>query len=83
MLWLQVALGADGGLAKAVKVGDRVRHCGTRQWGRVLEVRPQADGTAELRVEREVVHGFDIAGEGWWATYHIAEHEAGRGCADG
>lgn len=75
MSWLQRALGVDGGLAKVVKVGDRVKHGGTKQWGKVLQVVPQSDGTAELEIQREVVHAWDYDGTGWWATYHISEHE--------
>ena len=65
-------MGLDGGLAKRVKVGDRVRHYNTEQWGVVLRVVQQSDGTAELLVEREPGTGFcGFTGQGWWATYHI------------
>lgn len=73
--WLQVALGADGGLAKTVKVGDRVKHIGTKQWGKVLRVVQQPDGTAELEIEREVAQPWHDGGTGWWATYHVLEHQ--------
>lgn len=69
-------MGADGGLAKKIKVGDRVRHFNVKQWGKVLEVHPQHDGTAELVVEREVKDKYDTAGKGYWATYHIDQYEA-------
>ncbi len=62
--WLQAAMGVDHGLAKAVKVGDRVRHSNTRQWRKVLEVHQQSNGTAELRVQREFRHEHDFKGEG-------------------
>lgn len=71
-------MGLDRGLATRVKVGDRVRHFNTRQWGDVLEVRPQSDGTAELRVKRDPNSpgaGMKFDGEGWWATYQIDEYE--------
>lgn len=74
--WLQAAMGVDHGLAKVVKVGDRVQHSNTGQWGKVLEVLQQHDGTAELRVQREVRNEHDFEGEGWWATYHVGRHEA-------
>lgn len=75
--WVLRAMGVDHGLAKIVKIGDRVQHCNGGQWGKVLEVRPQSDGTAELRVLREVRHEHDFKGEGWWATYHCKDHHAG------
>lgn len=74
--WVLAAMGSDRGLAKTVKVGDRVEHRGTKQWGKVLEVKPQPDDTAELRVDREVGGPFDAKGEGWWASYQTRGHEA-------
>lgn len=72
---MRALMGADGDLAKIVKVGDRVRHFNVKQWGRVLEVHPQPDGTAELVVEREVSDAYDRPGKGQWATYHIDQYE--------
>jgi hypothetical protein len=73
---MRAMMGMDGGLARVVKAGDRVRHFNTRQWGHVLRVVPQHDGTAELEVEREHAAGTRSAqGTGWWATYHIDEYE--------
>lgn len=66
------------GIAELVKVGDRVRHGNTKQWGTVLEVKPVAPGYAELRVDREqhTAHGdAGIAGQGWWGTYHVDQHD--------
>jgi hypothetical protein len=72
--------GTDGGLATVVKAGDRVRHFNTGQWGKVLQVVPQHDGTAELEVEREQTPGaFCFEGKGWWATYHIDKYEPAAG----
>ena len=75
MAWLKLALGNDGGLAKIVKLGDRCRHIGTKQWGVVLEVHPQRDGTAELVLEREKRFPGDDEGRAYWATYHIGDYE--------
>lgn len=60
----------------AIKVGDRVKHYGTKMWGTVLEVVPQLDGTSELKVQRD--EPFIPGGNNdptWWATYHIGWHE--------
>lgn len=70
-----VEIPIDGGLAKIIKVGDRVKHGEIKQWGKVLQVVPQPDGTAELEIEREADHQSHYHGKGWWATYHISEHE--------
>ena len=59
-----------------VEVGDRVRHRGTKQWGTVLEVVPQRDGTSELHVKRDLPRfEGDFTGDGWWATYHCDRRE--------
>lgn len=71
---LKCLMGYDAGLASIVKVGDRVRHGNTGQWGEVLEVVLQRDDTAELRVQREKVNEHDFDGQGWWATYHVDGH---------
>lgn len=73
--WLTAALGLDGGLADKVKVGDRVRHRGTRAWGIVLQVLPQMDKTAELEVRYEKPNEWSERQTTWWATYHISEWE--------
>ena len=51
--WLRLALKIDDGLASVVKIGDLVQHqhCNGGQWGRVLRVVSQSDGTAELQIE--------------------------------
>ena len=64
-------------LPKIIKPGDRVRHFNTRQYGIVLEVIPQRDGSAELRILRDPSTGTST-GEGQWATYHIDQHQPGR-----
>jgi hypothetical protein len=71
--WLRPMLGADDGLGKHVQVGDLVQHRNGGQWGRVLQVVPQRDGTAELEIERikRPECEWDYDGIGWWATYHI------------
>lgn len=67
--------GHDFGLADTIAVGDRVRHYGTKQWGTVLEVMPQRDGTAELKILRDPPRFTgDSEGETQWATYHCGEH---------
>jgi hypothetical protein len=73
--WVARAMGVDHGLAKVVKVGDLVQHCNGGQWGKVLRVIPQGDGTAELEIERikRPENQWDTGGTGWWATYHIRE----------
>lgn len=73
--WLLPLMRADQGLSKCVKPGDRVQHRGTKQWGEVLEVVPQRDGTSELRILREHLQPWQDKGEGWWATYHIGDYE--------
>lgn len=76
------ALGVDFGLNTVVKAGDRVKHCNAG-WGLVLEVVPQSDGTAELRVERLRLNEREFLGkpresnEGWWGTYHCVDHDPG------
>lgn len=59
------------------KVGGRVRHVGTRQWGKILEIVPQRDGTAEIKVQRdEPLCSSDTKNDPtWWASYHIGWHE--------
>lgn len=70
--------GGDFGLADVVKSGDRVRHANTRQWGTVLEVIPQRDGTAELKIERDLPrYKGDFEGIGFWGTYHCDRREPG------
>jgi|SRR5580704_9050050 hypothetical protein len=61
--------------AKVVKVGDRVKHWNVHQWGRVLEVHSQHDETVELVVQREINSQHDRPGLGYWASYHIGEHD--------
>lgn len=71
--WLRPALGYDGGLATNIKAGDLVQHHNGGQWGRVLRVVQQRDGTAELQIEgicRPTVQ-WDDPSVRWWATYHI------------
>lgn len=59
----------------AIQIGDRARHRGTKQWGTVLEVRPQADGTAELVLQRDPPRfPGDFEGTANWATYHLDKH---------
>ena len=62
-----------------VKVGEFVRHRGTKLWGKVVEVIPQHDTTSEVRIRylgeppsyaREASPGRG-AGEAWWGSYHI------------
>lgn len=65
----------DAGLAgdiPKVAVGDRVMHRGTRQWGTVVEVRPQRNGSSELLVQRDdpLIPGFGNEPT-WWAIYHL------------
>jgi hypothetical protein len=73
--WLRPALGHDGGLASTVKAGDLVQHRNGGQWGRVLRVVPQRDGTAELEIEGicRPNNQWDDPGIRWWATYHIRD----------
>lgn len=77
-LMLRAILRWDGGLATIVKVGDRVRHANTRQWGTVLEVHPHDEGnTCEIKVRREPTpDAMSFDGEGWWPSYFIDDHEA-------
>jgi len=62
-----------------VKVGEFVRHRGTKLWGAVVEAVPQHDTTSEVRIRyvgeppsyaREASPGRG-AGEAWWGSYHI------------
>ena len=71
--WLRPALGLDDGLASVVKVGDLVQHRNGGQWGRVLRVVPQRDGTAKLQIVGICRRGnqWDDAHVRWWATYHV------------
>lgn len=73
--WLRPALGVDGGLATVVNVDDLVQHRNGGQWGRVLRVIPQHDGTAELQIEGicRPDCAWDDPGVRWWATYHIRD----------
>ncbi|HSX23340.1 MAG TPA: hypothetical protein VLE97_11255 [Gaiellaceae bacterium] len=73
--WLRPALGHDGGLASVVKAGDLVQHRNGGQWGRVLRVVPQRDGTAELQIEGicRPECRWDDPSVRWWATYHIRD----------
>jgi hypothetical protein len=59
---------------QSIRVGDQVQHSGTRQWGEVLEICPQPDGTQELRVRR--IGREPLEGEGWWASYHVGQHRS-------
>jgi hypothetical protein len=73
--WIRSAMGVDGGLAKVVKPGDLVQHRNGKQWGRVLKVVPQHDGSAELQIEgicRPEVK-WDDASIRWWPTYHMSD----------
>lgn len=61
------------GFATSVKANDIVQHNNGGQWGRVLRVVPQRDGSAELQIEgicRPDVKWDDPAVR-WWPTYHI------------
>lgn len=73
--WLRPALGADGGLSSVVKAGDLVQHRNGGQWGRVLRVVPQHDGTAELQIEGicRPECRWDDPSVRWWATYHVRD----------
>lgn len=73
--WLRAPLGADEGLSAVVRAGDLVQHRNGGQWGRVLLVRPQGDGTAELQIEGICRPGvtWDSPHVRWWATYHIKD----------
>lgn len=51
-------------------VGDHVRHYGTKQWGKVIEVRPVTYGV-ELVVERIVDHPNAMRGIGYWEGARI------------
>ena len=63
---------------KDIRVGDRVRHYGTKQWGEVKEIVPQRDGTAELKVQRDKPLMEGMSNEPtWWATYHVDHVERG------
>ena len=82
--WLRPALGYDGGLASIVKGGDLVEHRGTKQWGRVLRVVPQRDGTAELQIEGicRPACTWDDPSVRWWAGCSTAAahgHSSSRG----
>lgn len=55
----------------SIELGDRIQHRGSKQWGKVLEIIPQHDGSSEIKVLREQRSPADLSGEGWWATYHI------------
>lgn len=86
--WLRPALGLDDGLAAVVKVGDLVQHRNGGQWGRVLRVVPQRDGTAELQIEGICRPGnqWDDSRVRWWATYHVRDwaptHDVARETRD-
>lgn len=73
--WLRSSLGADDGLASVVKVGDLVQHRNGKQWGRVLRVVLQHDGTAELEIEGicRPECAWDDPSVRWWPTYHISD----------
>lgn len=71
--WTRGAIGIDAGFITDVKVGDLVQHRNGGQWGKVLRVIPQHDGSAELQIEgicRPDVK-WDSPSIRWWATYHI------------
>jgi hypothetical protein len=55
----------------SIELGDRIQHRGSKQWGKVLEIIPQHDGSSEIKILREQRSPADLSGEGWWATYHI------------
>lgn len=54
------------------KVGQRVRHDGTRMWGTVLEVYPHTNGeSAEIFVRYEQKPSWTDSTTTFWASYHI------------
>lgn len=55
------------------KVGDRVRHSNTKQWGVVTEVRPVHYGV-ELVVDRVVEDEHNMTGKGYWEGIRIDHH---------
>lgn len=71
--WIHRLMGHDGGLAQWVRVGDLIQHCNTGQWGRVIRVIPQHDGTAELVLDRIVQARGESSGLAYWATYHAGD----------
>jgi len=55
------------------QVGDLVRHYGTKQWGKVTEVRPVHYGV-ELVVERVTDEFHHDTGLGYWEGIRIDQH---------
>jgi hypothetical protein len=54
------------------KVGQWAMHRGTKDWGEVLKVVKQPDGTTENFVRKHPDHKGITSNESWWASYHIA-----------
>lgn len=74
------------------RVGQWVRHGGTKGWGRVIRTKKCSDGSTEHEIVRERVY-VDVAhrpiDQGhvevtidtytyWWASYHIDRVQAKR-----
>lgn len=53
---------------------DLVRHHGTKQWGKVIGIRPTRYGV-ELTVERIVEYEYDSDGTGEWEGVRIDQHK--------
>lgn len=60
---------------KEVAVGDRVKHCVTKQWGDVLYVQPCRDGTIEFHVRRDPATGTGWEGDAQWPSRAVEEIE--------
>lgn len=56
-----------------IVVGDFVQHSNTKQWGEVLEVVPQRDGTSELLIKFHVSKPWHHEGTSCWASYHTGD----------
>lgn len=56
------------------RIGDMVRHYGTKQWGRVIEVKPTRYGV-ELVVERVADEYHGTSGPGCWEGARIDLHQ--------
>lgn len=56
-------------------VGDRVKHCGTKQWGTIQKIVPQNDKTAEILVQRDEPLCVGMKNDPtWWGSYHVMDH---------
>lgn len=56
-------------------LGIRVRHYGTKRWGKIIRIVPQGDGTFEYEIERDLPLLSMEFPTVWWASYHIDRSE--------